>query len=905
MRLATILGLSLLAGSASLAAPLASWSFRQAADAKGWEYGDLTAPPTVSKGALRFAAGVRDPQIYSPRVHFATGPYQHVELRLASSRPGTAELFWAPTDQGPYGGFGQGRSLRFYVAAGAARDYVLYPFWHADKEIVRLRFDPPDGGKIALHFLRVTESSAGETKTTRWDFRRDKSLGGWTAAQGLEPLVLHASGLETRSNTDSPLLLSPRVNLPAEEAHWATIQMRAPGLHGEVWAITDQPPGVVKQPFTFGLIADSPAAWRTYNIPLSFGGHLIGLALRPTDRAGQPLLLESVALGSNPAGKPSLREVYTYLDDSLPRVGRATDLVCVVTNTGAEPASHLSARAGVPDGIELLAPAQQAGPASLAFGARHTFRWRVVARKRVDGTAEITVSADRSDGCRCAAGLLITAAPQAAKRDYVPEPEPVRGPYEIGMYYFPGWNDASRWDPIRSACFPRPVLGYYREGEPEVADWHIKWAVEHGLDFFIYDWYWSQGAMQLTHGLDGYFKSRYHRLLKFCLLWANHNAPGTSSEADLLAVTRFWIENYFERPEYKTVDGKPLMVIFAPGRLREDMGSAAVRAAFDKMRALCREAGLPGLYLVACAWSPGEMARLAEEGYDAVSAYTYPEAGAHGGLWAPYADMVTGFEALWREFRAAQKPPYIATVAPGWDNRPWAGDRALVRYGSTPAKFRTMCENAKRLLDRSKGIESRMLLVEAWNEWGEGAYAEPAGRWQFGYLDALRDVFTNAPQAHLDLGPRDVGLGPYDVTWPEPQTAWEFDRDGDLEGWTGFMQLADVEVKGGSLRATSIGDDPALSGPPLRLDAARYRRVEVRLRVSRAAMAQLFWSTDFFATSEATSATFHTTIAGEFHTYTLDVAANPTWTGTVRSLRLDPTILPGVRIEVDYLRVVP
>jgi hypothetical protein len=370
-------------------------------------------------------------------------------------------------------------------------------------------------------------------------------------------------------------------------------------------------------------------------------------------------------------------------------------------------------------------------------------------------------------------------------------------------------------------------------------------------------------------------------------------------------VTQFWIENYFQRPEYKTVDGKPLMVIFSPGRLREDMGSEAVRAAFEKMRAACRAAGLPGLYLVACCWSPGEMPLVADDGYDAVSAYTYPDAGARGQLWAPYSDMVTGFEQLWRQFRAARTPPYIPVVVPGWDNRPWAGDKALVRYDPTPAKFRAMCRNAKRLLDGSKGIESKMVFVEAWNEWGEGAYAEPAGSWQFGYLDALREVFSDAPKTHLDLAPRDVGLGPYDVTWPEPQTAWVFDRDGDLQGWTSSMQLAGLEARGGSLQATSLGGDPAVVGPPLHLDAARFRRVEVRMRVSQASLAQLFWTTDAFAMSEATSVRFDPVADGAFHTYTLDVAANPTWVGTVRSLRLDPSCLGGTRIEVESIRVLP
>ena len=54
------------------------------------------------------------------------------------------------------------------------------------------------------------------------------------------------------------------------------------------------------------------------------------------------------------------------------------------------------------------------------------------------------------------------------------------------------------------------------------------------------------------------------------------------------------------------------------------------------------------------------------------------------------------------------------------------------------------------------------ILIEAWNEWGEGSYIEPHREFGFGYLDAVRRVFSDAPLEHTDLTPSDVGLGPYD-----------------------------------------------------------------------------------------------------------------------------------------------
>jgi hypothetical protein len=49
------------------------------------------------------------------------------------------------------------------------------------------------------------------------------------------------------------------------------------------------------------------------------------------------------------------------------------------------------------------------------------------------------------------------------------------------------------------------------------------------------------------------------------------------------------------------------------------------------------------------------------------------------------------------------------------------------------------------------------------NEWGEGHYIMPHREYGFGYLDAIRGVFTDAPEPHADILPEEIGLGPYDA----------------------------------------------------------------------------------------------------------------------------------------------
>ena len=122
--------------------------------------------------------------------------------------------------------------------------------------------------------------------------------------------------------------------------------------------------------------------------------------------------------------------------------------------------------------------------------------------------------------------------------DYVPPPEPVKSKVTLGVYIFPGWyRDKGRGDyPYRTIdeesewkrCVakqpkPRALLGFYDDSVPEVNDWHIKWALEHGISYFAFDWYWNAGEKRLMRSLErGFLKAKYSHLMKFCIHWCNH-----------------------------------------------------------------------------------------------------------------------------------------------------------------------------------------------------------------------------------------------------------------------------------------------------------------------------------------------------------------------------------------------
>jgi hypothetical protein len=969
---------------------LAEWNFGRPGVLQGWQPNADLTNVVVTNGALSCRAVGNDPILaLRPLLDLQASPWQVVELRLKADRDGTAELFWSNTPTGRYGGFAQEKSTRFNVAGDSQwHSYRLLPCWHSEGRIVRLRFDVYDAARFELDFLRVVElamppAAAGadfdfSTGNQGWqwfdtsDSRITNRLGmvgrvcpsapersqAQTARWDRRALPPSAwEGNQVRS-TPTGLLLSPPLDINATDQNFVSVRMAADrGRHAILFFLTEQGRGL--HGFTFPIEADGRG--HTYNLDLlaakDWRGRVIGLGLRPSDAINATTTLRSLAVSDAPQGPPQLKVVAFALEDALPHVGRPAQLVAVLENTGGQMATNVRAKLELPRGVKLLASLPpDSRLAALGFGEEAKLTWTVQAGRPLEGKVHLKVAAAYVENVTTTTPVRFTPRLAAAKTNYVPEPKPVRGPLEVGVYYFPGWKTASQWQPIQRFPERKPVLGWYREGEPEIADWHIKWAVEHGITFFAYDWYWNRGARQLEHALhDGYFKARYRHLLKFCLLWANHNPPHTSSHEDCLAVTRYWIENYFRRPEHLTFDGKPVMIIFSPHRLAEDLGSEGVKRAFEAMRSECQHAGLKGLYLIACVGDAGGARAAAAEGYDAVTAYNWPHLGMTGeGMFAPFETLVPAYRRQWEHLLAEIPIPLLPLpVCGGWDSRPWHGENNLVRFGRTPELFKRHLLDAKQVLEirnqesgeplaqprSGVSAERRQLavlgprlrrsaetplrqeefgaafqtpkavIIEAWNEWGEGSYIEPHSEFGFGYLDAIRDVFTDAPKAHDDVTPADVGLGPYDVPPPPPaKTSWEFDSSDD--GWSNTMQLSELKVAEGVLSARTVGNDPAIFGPPMQARASEFGTVVIRLRLARADSAkftdsaQLFWRTSRLPESESSSVRFPVQGDGQWHEPRVPVSQNPRWRGVITRLRLDPCNQPNVKVELDFIRLV-
>ncbi|HIE52552.1 MAG TPA: hypothetical protein EYP85_12415 [Armatimonadetes bacterium] len=892
---------------------LISWDFRQGL--QGWRPNGHLADVRLTEEGVQVRVVNRDPFLSSPLFEIPANPWQWIEVRLKASVDGSAEFFWTNTTETQYAGFSPGKETPFAVVGdGEWHTYRIYPYWHAEKKIIKLRFDLPGGqggttrppGEYTIAEVKIVDPHLS-AEPVQPPFTFDQGLQGWQVRQGLTGLRAEKGVLRATVTRAKAMLVSPRLAVPAEDYSFLTLRLRADrGSGGAVAFVSDAANGLHWR----GFILRSDGQWHTYNLDVGadshWRGNIIALALKPSDQEGARIELDTLFFSPEAAGPPDLEVRYLGFDQPLARAGKPAEVIALVRNHGGEPAEDVRGELRVGKGVQVEAVSPGG---KVEFGIDETLRWRVRATRPLTTEATLVLRGSELAQPLCYTTVLtFTAPPAVPQTDYVPEPQPVQDDYLVGVYYFPGWRDAGRWQPILSFRERQPLLGWYREGDPEVADWHIKWALEHGIDFFIYDWYWVQGARNLEHALhEGFFRAKYQHLLKFCLLWANHNPPHTTTVEDLENVTRFWVNNYFWRDNYLKIEGQPVVVIFSPGRISNDLGSEKVRSAFARMRQICRENGLPGLYLVDCGNdSEAYLRRLAAEGYDAVSGYNWPRAGMRPGegQHSPFDALIVGYRQMWESILRVGVIPLIPPVSGGWDSRPWHGDRALVRYGRTPEKFAVHLREVKALLDAGHpGVPVKMCFIEAWNEWGEGSYIEPQREFGFGYLDAIREVFAPHAGPHTDLVPADVGLGPYDVPALEYKTAWEFDREGDFEGWGSGMGLGDKQVAGGALQAVTTTHDPAFFGPPMRARAEEYPVVALRIKASADFEGQLFWATNTSPISEGNSLRFPVKGDGQWQEILLPVGRSRRWRGIITQLRLDVGSQRGVQVAVDYLRL--
>lgn len=314
----------------------------------------------------------------------------------------------------------------------------------------------------------------------------------------------------------------------------------------------------------------------------------------------------------------------------------------------------------------------------------------------------------------------------------------------VGVNVCPLWHEGSHlgWDCIARCRDPRPVLGFYDEGEGESADWEIKYMVEHGIDFQAFCWFAESTrsaikcpnlAWQLD---DGFKNAQWSSKMKYCLIWeaANGCVPADAKSWREHYVPYF-IEHHFKDPRYLRIANRPVLFVFG-GKWKFPLCFGSVenaRAELDYLEDRVRRLGCDGMIYVGSHENSSK--EVAGIGFDATAAYNWGDEGYR-------YDVNTNCNCRNARDRSCYTIP---TASVGFNNEPWGGKRKPMMTTSDFRKTLTWMRDVFEPMSADQGTWQRgLFMISTWNEYGEGTYIMPTRDARgFGYLDAVREVFTD------------------------------------------------------------------------------------------------------------------------------------------------------------------
>jgi glycosyltransferase involved in cell wall biosynthesis len=338
---------------------------------------------------------------------------------------------------------------------------------------------------------------------------------------------------------------------------------------------------------------------------------------------------------------------------------------------------------------------------------------------------------------------------------YLPQFHPIP---ENDRWWGKGFTD---WNNVRAgrSNFPGhyqphvPIgLGYYDLRETQVLQKQTELAKAYGIYGFCFYYYWFDGKVLLDLPIRRMLESGKPDF-PFCICWANENwtrrwdgreddvliAQSHSPEDDVNFIRR--VENALLQKNYIRVRGKPLLLVYRPSLFPDSLATT------ERWRDYFRRKGHGELHLVMIRSFHDQ---TAPEVYGFDAAVQFPPhfptptitsliAGKEEkfkGTIYDYTDLRS--LALEQLITASSTGKTYAAVVPSWDNTARRGSHAAIFANSSPEAYYEWLSATVEQVQKKEEADERLIFINAWNEWAEGAHLEPDERYRYAWLNATR-----------------------------------------------------------------------------------------------------------------------------------------------------------------------
>jgi hypothetical protein len=302
-------------------------------------------------------------------------------------------------------------------------------------------------------------------------------------------------------------------------------------------------------------------------------------------------------------------------------------------------------------------------------------------------------------------------------------------------------------------------LGYYDLRVPETRIAQAELAKAYGLYGFCYYYYWFGGKKLLDRPIQAVLESREPDF-PFCICWANENWTrrwdGLDNEVLISQIAARETEQEFIKDvlpflkddRYIRVRAKPLLLVYRPELLADS------KMVTDSWREVAAGEGIGDLFLVRCEHGfKTRLGRPEEGGFDAscefpphrIQMHRPPDSFFLQSAADPTLN-IWDYPSVAVESMHSSQPDYkmFRGVMLHWDNTPRQGKTGHIFENFSPEIYEWwLTEVCLQTIER-RAEDERLVFINAWNEWAEGAYLEPDIRYGRRNLDATKRAIDSS-----------------------------------------------------------------------------------------------------------------------------------------------------------------
>ena len=324
---------------------------------------------------------------------------------------------------------------------------------------------------------------------------------------------------------------------------------------------------------------------------------------------------------------------------------------------------------------------------------------------------------------------------------------------------------------------------YYSLLNRSTQEWQSNLALNYGITGFCYYHYWFKDGKKLLEKPAENMLDNPNIKIPFCFCWANENWTKNwdGGNRELIVEQDYGDSNewekhfqyllkFFKDPRYLLYDNSPILIIYKP-ELIKDFKNMSL---YFKKR--CIENGFSGCEIMIQYPNYINSTEYDESAFDHYiyfePAYTIlqdksidingnvftkikkniksilgPTAARRISERSGYANrnlklQKFDYDKQWKLIleRKYNNPKFIAGAFTDWDNTA-RNKNGTLHIGACPQKFGYYL---KQLLTKIENSElPKIIFINAWNEWGEGAYLEPDEKYDYGYLEEIKNIMEN------------------------------------------------------------------------------------------------------------------------------------------------------------------